>query len=166
MLAASGIRQPLETAGRDDQRSLLSYYSAETTAHATNLLAIALVILTAIQILSDSTLRLFGQPLLLPFVLAVLFSMATWMVGKMTYWANLATAIMFVDATDRDHVVVTEATGAMALLHLAACQRLQNTLSAQFRAFSLRHLWGLWISIFVGISVLVVVFLGLSVNLP
>jgi len=161
-LAAPPIRQPLDTAGRDDQRSLLSYYSAETTAHATNLLAIALVMLTAIQILSDNTFRLFGQPLLLPSVLAVLVAMATWMVGKMMYWANLATVIMFVDATDRDHVVVTEATGAMALLHLAACERLQNTLSAQFRAFSLGHLWGLWISIIVGVFVgLVVVFLGL-----
>jgi hypothetical protein len=150
---------------RDDQRSLLSYYSSETTTHATNLLALALVILTAVQILQGIKWNgpfpwLNGRPVDLAVALFILFGTATWMLGKMLYWAALSSAVLYVDAITRRRF-----PDNMGGLHDAACLWVHERSTSRvtrfattFRSLTWRRL-GPWVAVLAGGIVLVVVLL-------
>jgi hypothetical protein len=154
MLSDAHQRNHLVSEGRADQRSLLSYYSSETTAHATNLVAVSLVILTALQIFLNAG---WNGRLILAVVLFIFSATGVWMVGKMMYWAALASAIMYVPAGEH--------RGSMGELHNQATiyvrdksQSRITKLSNNFRSLS----WdahGLWVAVVVGIFVTVAVWL-------
>lgn len=82
-----------------DQRSLLEYYSSQTRAHATNLLTVALVMLSAIEILRE--IRWNGHLIPLAAALGVLSAVETWMAGRMMYWAALTTGVMSPSITQK-----------------------------------------------------------------
>lgn len=144
----------LESAGRDDQRTLLSYYSSETTSHATNLLALSLVILTAVQISLNIAWNC--RPVLAG-VFFILFATGAWMAGKMMYWAALSSAIMYVPAGGYG--------GTMDGLHQMAVNFVKTNsrspitkFSNSFRSLSW-HTLGLWVAVLAGIIVAAAVLL-------
>lgn len=132
-----------------NQQSLLDYYSSETAAHTTNLLADALLIVTAVQVLRGVTV--FGRPLLLAVALFILSAAGTWMIGRMLYWAALANIVIHID----------QSFDTMGTFHNEVCARVPDReyttsrvtrFSANFYTISYKRK-GIWVAIGVGILV-------------
>jgi hypothetical protein len=136
----------------------------------TNLLAVALVMLTAVQIL-HANIWFSGRPLILAVVLSILSWMAMWMLGKMLYWAALASAILYVDEHDVDDNEEPLAPN-IAGLHNGACCRVKRLtkfwftkLSTHFESLSWKH-GGPWLALLLAVIVFAAVMLLLPTGLP
>jgi hypothetical protein len=72
----------------ETRNALLAYYSSRASDHATQLLTIALIGLTLIEVRLSSYVLVFGLP-------AVIVA-ALWVAGRMVYWSYLSDVILHV----------------------------------------------------------------------